>query len=318
MAEHLLLVGMMGAGKSTVARLVAARLGRPHIDTDVEVERAAGSSVSEIFSTRGEAGFRAEEARVLTSILAGGVPAVISVGGGAILDPGQRSALRAAGPVVWLRARPGTLARRVGKGVGRPLLAGAGDGMSEGPAGVLARIEAERRALYEEVASVVIDVDDLTPGAVADRVVRAGGSGATKPEPMITVPVRLEERSYDVVVGAGARGLLPEMLPAGVERVAVVTQENVEVEVDAGVPSETFVIEDGESAKTQATVERLCRDFVRFGLSRSDAVVALGGGVVSDVAGFAASVFLPRHRVRQRPHHTAGAGRRRHRGQDRL
>jgi 5-deoxy-5-amino-3-dehydroquinate synthase len=76
-----------------------------------------------------------------------------------------------------------------------------------------------------------------------------------------------------------------------VERVAVVTQENVEVELDAGVPSETFVVEDGEAAKTLASVEQLCRDFARFGLSRSDAVVALGGGVVSDVAGFAAAVF---------------------------
>ena len=94
------------------------------------------------------------------------------------------------------------------------------------------------------------------------------------------------------MVGAGARSLLPEMLPVGVERVAVVTQENVEVEVDPGVPSETFVVEEGESAKTLATIEQLCRDFARFGLSRSDAVVALGGGVVSDVAGFAASVYL--------------------------
>ena len=108
---------------------------------------------------------------------------------------------------------------------------------------------------------------------------------------MITVPVGLGERSYDVVVGAGARRLLPEVLPAGVERVAVVTQENVEVELDAGVPSETFVVEDGEAAKTLASVEQLCRDFARFGLSRSDAVVALGGGVVSDVAGFAAAVY---------------------------
>jgi 5-deoxy-5-amino-3-dehydroquinate synthase len=109
---------------------------------------------------------------------------------------------------------------------------------------------------------------------------------------MIIVPVGLGERSYDVVVGGGARGLLPEVLPPGVERVAIVTQDNVEAEVDAGVPSETFVIPDGESAKTMTTVEKLCRDFARFGLARSDAVVALGGGVVSDVAGFAASVFL--------------------------
>jgi len=174
-AEHVLLVGMMGAGKSTVARLVASRLGRPHIDTDAEVEREAGSTVSELFSTRGEAGFRAEESRVVTGVLAGAVPAVISVGGGAILDPAQRRALRAAGPVVWLRARPDTLARRVGRGRDRPLLVTAGDGTSPGPAVALARIDGERRGLYEEVASVVIDVDDLTPSAVADRVVRAVG-----------------------------------------------------------------------------------------------------------------------------------------------
>ncbi|HXQ90452.1 MAG TPA: shikimate kinase, partial [Acidimicrobiales bacterium] len=87
MAEHLLLVGMMGSGKSTVARLVAGCLGRPHVDTDEEVERVAGMSVSEIFSTRGEAAFRAEEARALATVLAGAVPSVISVGGGIVLHP---------------------------------------------------------------------------------------------------------------------------------------------------------------------------------------------------------------------------------------
>jgi len=108
---------------------------------------------------------------------------------------------------------------------------------------------------------------------------------------VITVPVGLGERSYDVVVGAGARRLLPEVLPSGIRRVAVVTQENVEVDVEPGVPFDTFVVPDGEEAKTLATVEQLCRDFVRCGLSRTDAVVALGGGAVTDVAGFAAAVF---------------------------
>jgi len=108
---------------------------------------------------------------------------------------------------------------------------------------------------------------------------------------MITVRVDLGERSYDVIVGAGAREQLPDVLPRDVRRVAVVTQENVEVDVDPGVPFDTFVIEDGERAKTLATVEQLCRDWARAGLSRSDAVVALGGGVVSDVTGFAAAVF---------------------------
>jgi len=164
---------MMGAGKSTVARLVAAHLGRPQIDTDVEVERVTGSSVSEIFSTRGEAAFRAEESRVLRTVLARPVPTVIAVGGGAVLDPANREALRGAGTVVWLRARPDTLARRVGRHADRPLLTAAGKSGKEGPVEALTRIDAERRSIYEEVASVVVEVDGLTPAAAADRVVRA-------------------------------------------------------------------------------------------------------------------------------------------------
>ncbi len=103
---------------------------------------------------------------MLDAVLAGVVPSVISVGGGAVLEPRQRVALRGGGTVVWLRARPDTLARRVGRTPHRPLLVGAADG----PGAALARIDAERRPFYAEVADVVIDVDDLSPGAVAQRV----------------------------------------------------------------------------------------------------------------------------------------------------
>ena len=108
---------------------------------------------------------------------------------------------------------------------------------------------------------------------------------------MIVVPVPLGERSYDVLVGAGARHRLLEVLPVGARRAAVVTQESVGVAVDPGVESRVLCVDAGEEAKELATVEELCRGFARFGLTRTDVVVAVGGGVVTDVAGFAAAVY---------------------------
>ncbi|MEY2455537.1 MAG: 5-deoxy-5-amino-3-dehydroquinate synthase [Acidimicrobiaceae bacterium] len=108
---------------------------------------------------------------------------------------------------------------------------------------------------------------------------------------MITVPVDLGERSYDVIVGAGARDWLASVLPAGAKRVAVVTQPGIGVDVDPGVEHRVFPIPDGEAGKSLATVESLCRAWAQWGLTRADAVVAVGGGVVTDVAGFAAAVY---------------------------
>ncbi len=108
---------------------------------------------------------------------------------------------------------------------------------------------------------------------------------------MITVDVELGERSYPVVVGAGARHQLAAFLPAATRKVAIVTQSNIGVDVDAGLESRTFPIGDGESHKTLATIESLCAQFAEWGLSRADCVVAVGGGLVTDVAGFAAAVY---------------------------
>jgi 5-deoxy-5-amino-3-dehydroquinate synthase len=109
---------------------------------------------------------------------------------------------------------------------------------------------------------------------------------------LLTVPVALGDgRSYDVLVGPGARHRLLEVLPVGATRAAVVTQAGVGVAVDAGVEQRTFLMGDGEEAKCLETVEDLCRAFSRWGLTRADAVVAVGGGVVTDTAGFAAAVY---------------------------
>jgi 5-deoxy-5-amino-3-dehydroquinate synthase len=108
---------------------------------------------------------------------------------------------------------------------------------------------------------------------------------------MIVVPVEVPGRTYDVVVGNGARHHLAAVLPAGVRRAAVVTQAGIGVDVDAGCEQRVFTIGDGEAAKTMATVEELCRQWSRWGLTRADVVVAVGGGLVTDVAGFAASCY---------------------------
>jgi 5-deoxy-5-amino-3-dehydroquinate synthase len=109
---------------------------------------------------------------------------------------------------------------------------------------------------------------------------------------MIRVEVPLGERSYPVVIGAGSRNELASLLPDAAERVAVVTQERVGVEVETGRKQWTFTVPDGERAKSMAEVAELCGAFARFGLTRADAVVAVGGGVVTDLAGFAASVYM--------------------------
>jgi shikimate kinase len=161
---------MMGAGKSTVAKLVAAQLGCNFADTDELVERSEATTVARLFRDRGEQVFRAAESDVIRQLGQVPGPAVVSVGGGAVLREDNRELMRELGTVIWLRARPGTLAARLGRGEGRPLLA-AGVAAEGGPAAALETLLAERRQLYEQVADVVIDVDDLSPHQVMRRVV---------------------------------------------------------------------------------------------------------------------------------------------------
>ncbi|HUO49560.1 MAG TPA: shikimate kinase [Acidimicrobiales bacterium] len=172
MAELLFLVGMMGAGKSTVGRLLAQHLGWDFVDTDAEISARTGRNVGDLFTERGEAAFREEERRAVGDVLARRAPAVVSVGGGAVVDEGNRRAMRDGGTVVWLRADPAVLAARVADEGGRPLLAGAG------PAGArdeLARIAGVRQVWYEEVATAVVDVDELTPEQASSAVLAAAG-----------------------------------------------------------------------------------------------------------------------------------------------
>lgn len=164
--ENILLIGMMGVGKTTVGELLAAKLGWPYLDSDEQVERNTGHTVPEIFAADGEAAFRAEERRALEQAAASPVPTVIGVAGGAVLDPHNRTIIRDAGFVVWLRASLPTLAKRVGDGRGRPLL-------GDDPPAAITRLYPERQPLYEELAQLIVDVDQEEPARVVDEILEA-------------------------------------------------------------------------------------------------------------------------------------------------
>jgi len=166
MADHVLLVGMMGSGKTTTGRLLARRLGRVFHDSDEEILLRTGMTVPAMFAERGEAAFRAEERAVLASAVSSGTPGVIAVAGGAVTDPDSRRRIRRAGMVIWLRAAPHVLAGRVGIGRGRPLL-------ERDPSATLRLLAARRRAVYGDVANVTLDVDWITPQVAAERAERA-------------------------------------------------------------------------------------------------------------------------------------------------
>jgi len=163
--RHVVLIGLMGAGKTTVGQRLASRLARPFVDTDDLVEATAGRTVAQIFADDGEPAFRALERAAVADACASPTPLVIAVGGGAVVDPESRRVIEAAGIVVWLRASAAELAARVGRGEGRPLLAGA-----TAPAEMLERLARLREPSYEAVADVTVDTDALDPDTITDRV----------------------------------------------------------------------------------------------------------------------------------------------------
>jgi len=175
-ARHLALVGLMGAGKTTVGEICAARLGRRFVDSDDLVEAAAGMTVAEVFAAEGEAGFRARERVALADASASPEALVLATGGGAVLDGDNRRVLRDAGLVVWLRAPPTVLAARVAGQDARPLL-------SADPVVTLARLDVVRAGAYEAAAHLVMDTEGHTVDEVADAVLEAyrtsGGESCT-------------------------------------------------------------------------------------------------------------------------------------------
>jgi shikimate kinase len=173
--RSLVLVGMMGAGKSSIGRKLAQRLNLPFVDADTEVERAAGMSISEIFAKHGEPYFRAGEARVIARLLDSG-PQVLATGGGAFMHPQSREAIRAKGVSVWLKAEFDVLMKRIKRRNDRPML------HTDDPAGTLQLLIQERDPVYAE-ADVTVHSRDVPHETIIAEIIsavalRLGGGAA--------------------------------------------------------------------------------------------------------------------------------------------
>jgi shikimate kinase/3-dehydroquinate synthase len=298
-SRNLVLTGFMGTGKTAVGQEIARRLGRNLVDMDALIEAREGMTVAEVFDERGEAHFRGLEA-ALCRELAARQGLVIATGGGALIPEANLEILGASGAVVCLVASLDEILRRLEGAEDRPLL--------DAPdrRGRVSTLLAERDDAYRRIP-LQVDTSGLTTTEVAERVLRVVDSSASR-----TILVRHPGGEYPIVLGPGllsragdllqARGMggqvvLVTVPPVGKRYVGIV-KESLE---QAGFRVAVCTVPDGEVHKSLDTVRTLYDFFIDAGLDRRGVVLALGGGVVGDMAGFAAATYLRGVRVIQCP-----------------
>ena len=273
MTPALVCVGFMGAGKSTAARSAAAALGVDAVDVDEVIEQRLGRPIADVFSSDGEAHFREVEERVTLELLGTG-SAVLSLGGGAVGSEAVRTAL-AQHRVLWVDVDLDTAWDRAA-GSGRPLARDRD---------TFDRLYAEREPLYASLANAVVPAvrsDALGPVLAA---VDASPDGAT------LLWAASASGDYPVYIGSGLLGFWPAEVVPG--RRFLVTDGRVgHLYGDALEPLDGRVsIMPGEQSKTIAHAEIVWTELARGGMTREDVIVALGGGVVGDLAGFCAATY---------------------------
>jgi 3-dehydroquinate synthase/shikimate kinase/3-dehydroquinate synthase len=299
---HIYITGFSGSGKTAVGRELAKRLKLEFYDLDTEVARRSGKDLQALFMEEGEDAFRAIERNTLVQFAEeaarGGRSNVIALGGGTLMNPASQEVVAASGMLVWLRARWSTLFNRLAAVTDRPLLQ---------PAEKLHDFITFNRPFYEARVpgyahcDLVLDVDEMNEGDVATSIVRMVDCAWF-------LTVRLGERTHTVLCDSGllARagqmlwhlGLLPRglvwlittsMLDEDKLPLARIVREDLE---STRQQVRVLRVPDGEQAKTPEEVTRIHEALVGAGTSREDLVIALGGGAVHDVAGFAAATYM--------------------------
>lgn len=287
---NIILIGFMGTGKSETGRILASSLDLEFVDTDAEIEARSGKTIPELFKELGESGFRAIEKGVVNR-LKDVQGHVISTGGGAVMDPENMRLFGEIGTTVHLTATPETILTRTNGDAGtRPMLAGTDR---------LARVNellASRANQYAK-AAITVDTTDRDPFDVARRVIDQIDQESTR------IRVDLGAQSYDVLIGVSIMSRLGLLLRGFdiTPRVLIVTNPGLSelygpaVETSlrlAGFESSTIKIPDGESHKTLESARRIYDAMLDHRMDRKSGVIALGGGVIGDLSGFAAATFM--------------------------
>ena len=304
MRRNLYLVGFSGSGKSTVGRLAARALDWTFVDTDEVIVSTAGAGIDSIFAESGEEGFRDAEHAALAKV-AGGERQVVSTGGGIVTAERNRRLMSDSGIVVCLEARPETIGRRVSsqdEGPVRPMI----DPGHRGHA--VSALKAERQPLYA-LSDWTVHTDSLTPQAAADEVVRAfrmlspgAGPHVGENDSDLAAVVRTSSGTYPVWVGWDMLASIGEIAGriVGSDVAYVIADEGssrharrVQASLESsGIAAHIFTFQMGEAHKSLKTVELVYRWLAGRRAERRHLIVAVGGGVVGDLAGYVAATYL--------------------------
>ena len=294
---NLTITGFMGTGKTTVGRILAERLGRQFVDMDERIEVELGKTIAQVFADDGEEVFRLAEAR-LCHALAGEADLVIATGGGALMSEENRQALAASGPVICLSAGLDTILQRVEEFEDRPLLPGDRDEKKRNIESLLQ----SRREAYAQIP-LRVPTDSISPAAVAARVLDILAGNNERPD-MTRITVPTPEGRYHICIGEGilaqaGRFLANRAVAKG--KAAIVSNGEIAAHFGEAI-SESLrqegydpvlcLVPEGEAHKTLATIHGLYDQFVVAGLDRRSPIIGLGGGVIGDMAGFAAATYL--------------------------
>lgn len=305
--RSIILVGLMGSGKSSIGKALADRLQLPFVDSDEVIEAKTGKGIPEIFDTHGEEWFREREYETIRDLLAGEA-IVLGSGGGALLDARTRACVRQYGVSVWLNAPLDILAERLQRRAWRrPLLYG------KNIKSVLEDLMEKRGSLYAS-ADITTQSRSVTRETVVENILLALETLAeqrrhapfppsTEPESHERVHIALGDRSYDILIGAGLLARIGEHLSPYLKRprVGVIVDENVaavhlanleKALKEYGIAIHVFPVPPGEGSKSFPQLQSLLEELLTSGIERGDLLLALGGGVVGDLAGCAAGLVL--------------------------